>query len=63
MRARISSLFKKEMQITYTDYVNRKRVEYAKQLLTASNLQVQAVAQRCGILDSVTPVKYREMNR
>lgn len=71
----LSSLFKKEMQITYTDYVNRKRVEYAKQLLTASNVQVQAVAQRCGILDlnyfskvfkrytGVTPVKYREMNR
>lgn len=71
----LSSLFKKEVGTAYTDYVNKKRVEYAKQLLNTTNYQIQNIAQQCGILDlnyfskvfkrysGVTPIKYREINR
>ena len=47
----LSTLFKKETGITLTDYVNQKRVEKAKHLLHSTNMQVQAIAQSCGILD------------
>lgn len=69
----LSNLFKKEVGTTYTDYVNKKRVEYAESLLTQTNDQVQNIAQKCGIFDlnyfskvfkkytGMTPVKYREM--
>lgn len=69
----LSNLFKKEIGTTYTDYVNKKRVEYAMQLLKTTNYQIQNIAQRCGIFDlnyfskvfkkyaGLTPVKYREL--
>ncbi len=69
----LSTLFKKETSVTLTDYVNKKRVDKAKQLLKNSNIQIQTVAQNCGILDvnyftkifkkyaGVTPKEYREM--
>lgn len=46
-----SALFKKETGQTLTDYVNAKRINHAKHLLTTTNLQIQTVAQHCGILD------------
>ena len=46
-----SALFKKETGETLTEYVNRKRVEYAKSLLKGTSLQIQTVAQHSGILD------------
>lgn len=71
----LSSHFKKEVGITYSEYVNKKRIEYAVKLLKTTNLQVQDVAQRCGMFDSnyfskvfkkymhLTPLKYRELNQ
>lgn len=71
----LSNLFKKEIGTTYTDYVNKKRIDYAKQLLNTTSCQVQSIAQKCGIFDlnyfskvfkkyeGVTPIKYREMHR
>lgn len=71
----LSSLFKKETGITLTEYVNKKRVDRAKELLQSTNLQIQNIAQRCGILDvnyftktfkkytDTTPKTYREVNR
>ncbi len=47
----LSTLFKKETGMTLTDYVNQKRIEKAKHLLQSSNMQVQTIAQSCGILD------------
>ena len=47
----LSSLFKQETGQTITDYVNRKRIELATHLLETTNLQVQTIAQHCGILD------------
>lgn len=47
----LSSLFKKETGKNITEYVNERRMETAKRLLKTTSLQVQTVAQYCGILD------------
>ena len=49
--AYLSNLFKQETGQTLTDFVNRKRIDYAAELLRNTNLQIQTVAQSCGILD------------
>jgi AraC-like DNA-binding protein len=68
----LSSLFKKEVGMPLTEYVNRKRVEYALSLLNTTSLQVQTIAQQCGIMDvnyftktfkkyiGMTPTRYRD---
>ena len=45
----LSTLFKKEVGMTLTDYVNTNRIEYAKKLLRSTLLPVQDVAAACGI--------------
>lgn len=47
----LSSQFKKETGSTLTDYVNRKKVERAILLLNSTPLQIQTIAQHCGIPD------------
>jgi AraC-like DNA-binding protein len=47
----LSALFKKELGQTLTDYVNQRRMKQAKQLLNSTVLQVQTIAQYCGIPD------------
>lgn len=49
--AYFSTLFKKETGQTLTTYINGKRIENAKHLLKNTSLQIQTVAQHCGILD------------
>lgn len=68
----LSSLFKKETGMTLTDYVNKKRAEHAARLLKTTSMQIQTIAQYCGILDvnyftkvfkkylGKTPKDYRE---
>lgn len=68
----LSTLFKKETGSTLTEYVNKMRIERAKELLVSTNVQIQNIAQRCGMLDvnyftktfkkytDLTPKKYRE---
>lgn len=68
----LSGLFKRETGQTLTEFVNLRRVSAAKRLLSTTNLQVQTVAQHCGILDvhyfsklfkryvGVTPKEYRD---
>lgn len=70
--AYLSGVFKKETGQSLTDYVNKKRIETAKHLLKNTNLQIQTIAQHCGILDlhyfsrmfkkyaGQTPTQYRE---
>lgn len=67
----LSTLFKKETGQTLTEFVNRRRIKMAKKLLKTTNLQVQTIAQHCGILDlqyftklfkkyeGITPKEYR----
>lgn len=47
----LSTLFKREVGQTLTDYVNSHRMEQAVRLLRSGTLQVQTVAQYCGIPD------------
>ena len=68
----LSTLFKKETGTTLTEYVNRKRIEHAIFLLNSTNMQIQVIAQYCGIPDvnyftkifkkyiGQTPKEYRE---
>ncbi len=71
----LSGLFKKETGETLTAFVTAKRVAHAKQLLRHTALQIQTIAQHCGILDlhyfcrifkehtGKTPSAYRAQHR
>lgn len=71
----LSTLFKKETGSTLTDYVTRKRIDNAIFLLNATDMQVQTIAQYCGIPDvnyftktfkrliGKTPKEYRTQTR
>lgn len=73
--AYLSTLFKKELGVTLTSYVNSVRVEHAIQLLKNTHLQVQTIAAHCGMPDvqyfskifkkqtGVTPKEFREKNK
>ena len=47
----LSTLFKKETGQTMTDYINQQRIEHSCSLLRGSQLQIQTIAQHCGIPD------------
>ena len=47
----LSTLFRKETGMTLTEYVSRKRMDHAIFLLNATDMQVQTIAQYCGIPD------------
>ena len=47
----LSSLFRRETGQTLSDYVARARMEQAVFLLNTTRMQVQAIAQHCGIQD------------
>lgn len=68
----LSTLFKKETGQTLTSFINSRRISHARHLLETTHLQVQTVAQHCGIVDvhyftkvfkkhtGKTPKEYRE---
>ena len=47
----LSTLFRKEMGMTLTGYVNHQRIRYAILLLDSTDLQIQQIASECGIYD------------
>lgn len=47
----LSALFRQETGETLTEHVNQKRIRHAMQLLETTDLQIQTVAQHCGIVD------------
>lgn len=47
----LSTQFKKVTGTTYTEYVQRKRIEHSIFLLNTTSLQIQTIAQYCGIPD------------
>lgn len=71
----LSSLFRKETGQTLTEHINQRRIRHAMHLLKTTRLQVQTVAQHCGIMDvqyfskvfkriaGTTPKQYRETKR
>ena len=71
----LSKLFKKETGQSVTDYITVKRITMAMRLLGSTDLQIQEVAQKCGILDmnyftkkfkkaiGQTPMEYRHALR
>jgi len=71
----LSALFKKETGSTLTDYVNRMRIDHAIFLLNVTDMQIQTIAQYCGIPDvnyftklfkrsvGKTPKEYRQETR
>ena len=68
----LSTIFKKEYGATLSDYIRTERMKEAMRLLAESDLQIQTVAQHCGILDlqhfskcfkrhtGMSPTAYRE---
>ena len=71
----LSALFRKETGQTLTDYVNERRIRHAKHLLRTTALQIQTIAQFCGIPDAnyftktfkrysgTTPLEYRRTHQ
>ncbi|MCR5100665.1 MAG: AraC family transcriptional regulator [Butyrivibrio sp.] len=67
----LSTLFKKEIGKSFTDYLTEKRLIYAKHLLTSTDQSVSEIAAACGIPDQnyfarifkskekMTPIQYR----
>lgn len=49
--AYLSDLFKRETGQTLTAFVNQKRIQQAMQLLRSTHLQIQTIAQHCGMPD------------
>ena len=47
----LSALFHKETGQTLTHFINQRRVDLAIHLLTNTNLQIQTIAQHCGMVD------------
>lgn len=47
----LSTMFKKETGQTLTGYIHEKRILHAMHLLQTTNLQVQIIAQQCGMTD------------
>lgn len=47
----LSTLFKKEVGVPLTEYVNRNRIEYSKTLLSGTDLAIKTIAIYSGIPD------------
>lgn len=68
----LSRIFSREMHQTFSDYVICKRIEYAKELVSATNDKFYEIAEQCGFGSAVhfnkmfkkrcrmTPNQYRE---
>jgi len=71
----LSTQFRREVGKTVTEYVTERRMDLAARLLITSALQIQTIAQHCGMSDvnyfsklfkkqyGVTPRQYRAENR
>ena len=71
----LSKLFKQNLGITFTDYLNKYRVKQSLDLLISTSDPVQDIAERCGFNSpqsynrvfkkyyQITPTQYRETNK
>lgn len=72
--AYLSRFFKDQMGATFSDYISAKRMEYAKQLLTTTELSIAEIVQRIGYTNvssfnrkfkaevGITPGEWRKIN-
>ncbi len=70
----LSSLFKEHVKLTFSEYVTRRRIQRAKELLMTTNLPVNDIAEESGYktakyfikifreLEGMTPSAYRKNN-
>ncbi|MEM5010476.1 response regulator [Niallia taxi] len=70
----LSVLFKEQMKVTFSEYITRRRIQYAKELLISTKHPVADIAEECGYktakyfikifreLEGVTPSMYRRTN-
>jgi two-component system, response regulator YesN len=68
----LSRIFKESLEMTISDYIKLKRLEYAKELLKQKNMRIKDVAISVGIHDqlyfsrlftkyfNITPSQYRD---
>jgi len=71
----LSRLFKKETEMNVTEYITQRRIEHAENLLRSTKLQIQTIAQHCGIMDvqyfsrlfkkinGLSPLEFRKNNQ
>lgn len=71
-RSHFSTLFKKEMGISFLDFLHRRRMNKAKELLTSTDWKIHIICEKVGIEDNrhfskwfkrytgMTPSEYRE---
>ena len=71
----LSDLFHRETGPTLYQYINEQRMRLAAELLDSTALQIQTIAQHCGVLDvqyfsklfkkhiGMTPKEYRKRSR
>lgn len=70
----LSSLFKEHVKLTFSEYVTRRRIQRAKELLMTTNLPINDIAEESGYktakyfirifreLEGMTPSAYRKDN-
>ncbi|WP_419954833.1 response regulator transcription factor [Neobacillus niacini] len=70
----LSSLFKEHVKLTFSEYVTRRRIQRAKELLITTNLPINDIAEESGYktakyfikifkeLEGLTPSAYRKSN-
>lgn len=71
----LSSLFKEELNMTFSEYLTRRRVQEAKRLLMQTDLTINEIAEKVGYqtakyfikifkqYENTTPNGYRNLNR
>lgn len=74
-QSHLSRLFKKKVGMSFVEYVTRKRMEYAKQIIVSTDMAISEVASAVSYKDvryfsnlfkkynGVTPNEYRAINR
>ncbi|WP_018931714.1 response regulator transcription factor [Gracilibacillus lacisalsi] len=70
----LSALFKEELQVTFSEYVTRKRMQEAKKLLLSTDLTIAEIAEKSGYqtskyfiklfkqFENMTPNAFRKQN-
>jgi two-component system, response regulator YesN len=70
----LSVLFKEQVNVTFSEYVTRRRIQRAKELLISSSLPISEIAEEVGYktakyfikmfkdMEGITPSAYRKIN-